>query len=72
MRYGYYAVAAVYLVWRTGVINWHSPYGILIYLAELYGIITTGLFLFVSQKVFVPIKSVPAAAVRGGRADPDV
>ncbi len=55
--YFYFVLTVPYIVWRTSIINWHSWYGILIYVAELYGILTTGLFLFVTKKIFIPIKN---------------
>ncbi len=55
--YLYFIIALPYLVWRTSVINWSSWGGALMYLAEFYGIITTGLFLYVSKKVFKPLKN---------------
>src|ERR1700712_1865403 len=61
--YSYFIVTVPYIVWRSTVVNWHIWYGPLMYLAEIYGILTTALFLFVARKVFVPQK----AAVLAGR-----
>ena len=47
-------IAIPYLVWRTSIISWDTWYGLLLYIAELYGIVTTLLFLFVSWKVYTP------------------
>lgn len=51
----YLIIGLPYIVWRAGVINWHIWYGPLVYLAELYGVLTTALFLFVTQKIYVPV-----------------
>jgi cellulose synthase/poly-beta-1,6-N-acetylglucosamine synthase-like glycosyltransferase len=55
--YLYFIVALPYITWRITIINWDSWGGLVMYLAELYGVFTTGLFLFVSKKIFIPIKN---------------
>jgi cellulose synthase/poly-beta-1,6-N-acetylglucosamine synthase-like glycosyltransferase len=55
--YSYFIVALPYITWRFTIINWDSWTGLVMYLAELYGVFTTGLFLFVSKKVFIPLKN---------------
>jgi len=55
----YLGFALTYLIWRTTIINWHVWYGCLVYAAELYGIVTTSLFLFVTQKVYLPVAHKP-------------
>lgn len=57
LMYVYLAISLPYLVWRTTIINWNVWYGVLTYLAEAFGILMTGLFLFVTQKVYLPIKN---------------
>jgi cellulose synthase/poly-beta-1,6-N-acetylglucosamine synthase-like glycosyltransferase len=53
--YGFFVVAIPYIVWRSTIVNWASWHGPIMYVAELYGVVTTGLFLFVTKKVFIPI-----------------
>lgn len=53
----YFIVALPYIIWRITIINWASWVGLLMYLTELYGVIVTGLFLFVSKKIFTPLKN---------------
>lgn len=56
-------VVLPYLIWRTNIINWTTWYGSLLYIAELYGIITTLLALFVAWKEYVP--QLPKEKVTG-------
>lgn len=57
LLYVYLLVALPYIVWRSTIINFDSWYGLPVYLAELYGVISTGLFLFVTQKIYHPVKN---------------
>ncbi len=50
----YVALAISYMAWRTYVINWQVWYGPLAYLADLYGALTTGLFLWLTTEVWLP------------------
>lgn len=51
----YSLIALPYLVWRSTIINWDVWYGPLVYGAELYGIITTWLFLGITRKIHHPL-----------------
>lgn len=53
--YVYAVLIFPYLVWRLSVINWDIWYGPLIYLADLYGAITTALFLWLARRIDVPV-----------------
>jgi cellulose synthase/poly-beta-1,6-N-acetylglucosamine synthase-like glycosyltransferase len=47
------------LLWRFTIINWHIWYGPLTYGAELFGVITTALFLWMTQKIYDPVYRQP-------------
>lgn len=55
LLYLYAIVTPIYLIWRSTLTNWDIWYGPVLYFAEIYGIITTGLFLLISQKVYTPV-----------------
>ena len=59
----YLILAPTYAVWRIHITNWHIWYGPLMLGAELYGILTTVLFLAIARKILVPI-SRPSKARR--------
>lgn len=51
----YALAAAPYLVWRLTIVNWDIWFGPVIYAAELYGVLTTLLFLWMTWRVNVPV-----------------
>lgn len=54
--YIYVAAAVYYLVWRlSGTVNWAIWYGPVLLAADLYGIITTGLFLYIVRSIYDPV-----------------
>ncbi len=54
--YVYGIAATLYLVWRlSGTVNWSVWYGPLLLAADLYGIITTWLFLLIVRRIYDPI-----------------
>jgi cellulose synthase/poly-beta-1,6-N-acetylglucosamine synthase-like glycosyltransferase len=59
LLYLYLAIGLSYMVWRTTIVNWDVWYGPIIYGAEIYGFIMTSLFLYVTQRIYVPIHHTP-------------
>jgi cellulose synthase/poly-beta-1,6-N-acetylglucosamine synthase-like glycosyltransferase len=55
LLYIYALAVGPYLVWRTLIVNWQVWYGPIVYLADLYGIVTTLLFFIIVQRKYVPI-----------------
>lgn len=55
LLYVYLIIALPYITWRATVINWAVWYGPLVYLAECYGVLTTILFLAITQKIYLPV-----------------
>jgi len=55
LLYIYSGLAIPYLAWRTGIVNWHIWYGPMMYMADVYGIFTTILFLVIAQKAYKPV-----------------
>jgi cellulose synthase/poly-beta-1,6-N-acetylglucosamine synthase-like glycosyltransferase len=55
LTYVYFGVAGPFLVWRTVVANWHVWFGALAYMADVYGVVTTALFVFVTARVYRPV-----------------
>jgi cellulose synthase/poly-beta-1,6-N-acetylglucosamine synthase-like glycosyltransferase len=60
LLYLYLVSAIVFLVWRTSIVNWDIWYGPLLYFAELYGLVTTALFLFMAQRIYTPVYRYPS------------
>ncbi len=50
----YSTLALPYLAWRSTVINWDVWFAPLLYLAEFYGVLSTGLFLWMTRVINVP------------------
>lgn len=50
----YVALVLPYLLWRATVINWDVWFGPLLYVSELYGVLSTALFLWVTRVIVVP------------------
>lgn len=56
LGYIYAVVAVLYLIWRlSGTVNWHIWYGPVLLLADIYGLITTGLFLLIVRRIYDPV-----------------
>lgn len=53
--YLYGLVVLPYLAWRLTIVNTDVWYGPALYAAELYGVVTTFLFLWMTRKVSVPV-----------------
>ena len=50
----YSALALPYLVWRSTVINWDVWFAPVLYAAEFYGVLSTGLFLWMTRVINFP------------------
>lgn len=50
----YLALGVPYLTWRATVVNWDVWFAPILYLAELYGILATALFLWMTRVIAVP------------------
>ena len=55
LAYPYLAVASSYLVWRSSVIAWDVWYGPLVYVAELFNLISTVLFVVIAREIYDPV-----------------
>jgi cellulose synthase (UDP-forming) len=51
----YFGVALTYLIWRSTVIAWDVWYGPLVYIAELYNLVCTGLFVVIAREIHDPV-----------------
>jgi cellulose synthase/poly-beta-1,6-N-acetylglucosamine synthase-like glycosyltransferase len=50
----YSTLALPYLVWRSTVINWDVWFAPVLYAAEFYGVLSTGLFLWMTRVINLP------------------
>ncbi len=54
--YGYVVIALSYFIWRlNGTVNWSIWYGPILLLADIYGLVTTGLFLYIVRNIYDPV-----------------
>lgn len=59
--YVYLIGALIYLTWRlSGTVNWQVWYGPLLLVADIYGIMTTLLFLMIARKIYDPVYRLPS------------
>lgn len=55
VAYLYISLVVPYLIWRSTIVNWHVWYGPVALLADIYGIITTSLFVIITRRVWEPV-----------------
>jgi cellulose synthase (UDP-forming) len=55
LTYPYLAVAFSYLVWRSTVIAWDVWYGPLVYVAELFNLVSTVMFVVIAREIHDPV-----------------
>ncbi len=55
LAYPYMGIALVYLVWRSSVVDWHIWYGPVVYIAELFSLVSTVLFVGIARKIYDPV-----------------
>lgn len=59
--YSYVVIALCYMAWRlSGTVNWTIWYGPLLLGADIYGIVTTGLFLYIVRNIYDPVHHHPS------------
>jgi cellulose synthase/poly-beta-1,6-N-acetylglucosamine synthase-like glycosyltransferase len=60
-------MAAVFAVWRTTVVNWGVWFGPVAWLTEMFGLVTTVVFVVSLRRSVRPLPPPPAPAAPGGR-----
>ena len=55
LAYPYLAIALTYLVWRSTVIAWDVWYGPVTYLAELFNLVSTVMFVVIAREIHDPV-----------------
>jgi cellulose synthase (UDP-forming) len=51
----YVGAALAYYLWRSTIVNWHVWYGPLLYTVEIYGAVATGMYLWMTRHMDLPV-----------------